>query len=471
MNVRRDPRWNAGIVGTLSLVGLGLAYASTELVAAAAVPLAYVFYGLISSLPDGATLELERELDPDAPAPGETTTVTLTVRNAGDSTLTDLRVVDGVPEALAVTEGSPRAALSLAPGDERTVEYCVVGKRGDHAFEDALVRLRSLSGVRVATTELPVGGETTLSCTNALDSRPAPDAAPVRAGSLPADSGGPGIEFHSTREYRPGDPLSRVDWRHLAKTGELTTVEFREQRATRVALVADVRPESRVVARPGHPTAAELCAHAAGRTHRALLAANDDADVTVLGLDAVDVPESVAVGPEGLPWPDGPRAAEAILEVASAVAGAEPRRTGADGDAARTGRYGDASDADAPEWVRDAVPDGGSAGSGSDTAGRTAVEDLAASMDARFPGDASVVLFSPLLDGVPVALCRALGRRGRRVTLLSPDVTGGETPGLAVADLERRLRRSALRDAGASVVDWDPTEPLSESLGRALERR
>ncbi|HIP56485.1 MAG TPA: DUF58 domain-containing protein [Ignisphaera aggregans] len=32
---------------------------------------------------------------------------------------------------------------------------------------------------------------------------------------------GPGIEFHSVREYRPGDDIRRVDWKHYAATQRL----------------------------------------------------------------------------------------------------------------------------------------------------------------------------------------------------------------------------------------------------------
>ena len=72
--------------------------------------------------------------------------MTVSVTNAGDSVLSDLRIVDGVPTELAVTEGSPRAAVSLRPGATAEFAYTVVAKRGDFAFGDARLVVRSLLG-------------------------------------------------------------------------------------------------------------------------------------------------------------------------------------------------------------------------------------------------------------------------------------------------------------------------------------
>ncbi|MBI3547858.1 MAG: DUF58 domain-containing protein [Elusimicrobia bacterium] len=54
-------------------------------------------------------------------------------------------------------------------------------------------------------------------------------------------------EFLSLREYRPGDPLRRVHWRSLPKTGKLIVKEFQEERFTRHALILDAcAPEGEV---------------------------------------------------------------------------------------------------------------------------------------------------------------------------------------------------------------------------------
>ena len=108
----RAARWRVGAPATLSLVTLGLLYASPLLLASALVPLGFVAYGALSAVPPDATVRIAREVDAPAPAPGDRVAVTVTVTNAGEGALPDCRVVDGVPPELAVVEGSPRAPAS-----------------------------------------------------------------------------------------------------------------------------------------------------------------------------------------------------------------------------------------------------------------------------------------------------------------------------------------------------------------------
>jgi uncharacterized protein (DUF58 family) len=52
-------------------------------------------------------------------------------------------------------------------------------------------------------------------------------------------------DFHSLRDYRPGDTRSRIHWRTSARRGELMVQQFEEQRNQDLALVLDLwRPET-----------------------------------------------------------------------------------------------------------------------------------------------------------------------------------------------------------------------------------
>ncbi|MFC7080291.1 DUF58 domain-containing protein [Halorussus caseinilyticus] len=300
MNRERVPRFRGALAGTLLLTTLGLFYAEHRLFAVAVVPLAYVAFGALSSLSGADEPDIRREFDAARPPPGEEVAVTLTVRNEGESALADVRVVDGVPDELAVVSGSPRAAVALRPGEEATCSYSVVAKRGDYDFDDPAVRVRTASGTDRATTEIPAAGETTLSCSRSVSDPPFGRPSLRRVGTHTTDSGGEGVEFHSTREYRPGDPVSRVDWRRFAKTGDLTTVEFREERAARTVVVVDARPVARTTPSAGYPNGAELCAYAGERLYDALTAANVATSVTAVGLGDGDLPGGLPA--DGLPW-------------------------------------------------------------------------------------------------------------------------------------------------------------------------
>jgi len=75
-------------------------------------------------------------------------------------------------------------------------------------------------------------------------------------GRTPADAGGDGVEFYATREYRMGDPMSRIDWNQTAKTGDMRTVEHRVERSVTVALLVDARGRAPTSARVTAPVRA-----------------------------------------------------------------------------------------------------------------------------------------------------------------------------------------------------------------------
>ena len=114
---RRAPRWRGAVAAAVVFVVVGLATRTGALVLAAAVPLCYLAADALSTppIPDG--LVARRRVHPTPAAPDRAVTVTLVVRNDSDRTLPDVRVVDGVPEDLAVLEGSPRGGDALGPGE------------------------------------------------------------------------------------------------------------------------------------------------------------------------------------------------------------------------------------------------------------------------------------------------------------------------------------------------------------------
>jgi uncharacterized repeat protein (TIGR01451 family) len=502
---------------------LGLLYAEHRLFAAAVVPLAYVAFGALSSLSGATTPSVERTFDPASPPPGAAVEVTLRVRNDGESALTDVRVIDGVPDELAVVEGSPRTALALRPGEEAEISYSVVAKRGDHEFDDPAVRVRTASATDRVTTAVEAEGETTLSCARSVSDPPFGQASPRRIGTHTTDSGGEGVEFHSTREYRPGDPLSRIDWRRFAKTGDLTTVQFREERAARTVVVVDARPVVRTTPSAGYPNGAELCAYAGERLYDALTAANVATSVTAVGLGEGDVPGGLPA--DALPWAASDARGSSARLVFEAVGRAadrgDPDEVPSDGahEVPTEGSSGvspDPAEAD-PEPAAEpaATTDGGLSDGGDSRSehtpdanqndadeneyiskryehksktnrdisnGDAAIRRLLA----RLPADAQVVLVSPVLDDWPASLARSLSVRGYDLAVLSPDVTGGslaggsstgsiddssserDSPGRTVAGTHRAIRLWDLRTTGATTVDWDVDEPLDLALERSL---
>ena len=444
----RFRRWGIALAGTVTLVSVGLLAAEPALFAGAAIPLAYVLVGALSRVP-AADLAAERTVAATAPTPGDPVAVTLTVENTGDSSLTDVRVVDGVPSELRVVEGSPRGCGSLRPGESMTVEYAVRSKRGTYAFDDPAVRIRPLAATEVATTTVESDGDTALTCANVVADVPLADATLPRAGTLPTDSGGSGLEFHATRDYQPGDPVSRIDWRRFAKTNELTTVEYREEQAVRTVLVVDARPVTRVTPEAGYPTGAELSAYAAERLLDALARSSVVASLTAVGLAEEDVVGGLS--PDGLAWvdPDGGAASQQADRLFDGIQSAAAR---------------DSVAADETGTVEGVAADG----SGEDAADDERQDPSVQRLLARLPPTAQVVVFSPTLDAWPVELATSLRARHYPTTVVSPDVTGGDDLAQSVATLERQLRLESIELVGATLIDWNLVDPIDIAMRASL---
>jgi uncharacterized protein (DUF58 family) len=237
----RSARYHGGLVAVLLVGAVGVLTGNDGLLLLALVPLAYVAYGTVGEA--GDSVAVERSFDPDQPRPDERVRVRVRVENTGDRTLPDVRIVDDVPEDTDV-EGAPALATALRPGETATLSYAVRPGYGTCRFGPVTVRSRNAAGTAAVTVERTPAADT-LDPTAAVDEVPLRDRTTPQAGRRPADAAGSGVEFYATREYRRGDPRSRIDWRRLARTGELTTVEFREERATTTVFVVDARPAAR----------------------------------------------------------------------------------------------------------------------------------------------------------------------------------------------------------------------------------
>ena len=449
----RHPRFTGGLLATLALVAAGVASGRTTLFVAATIPLVFVAYGALSSPPSAAGVRVERSLSEASPLPGDRVAVTLTVRNETESVLSDVRVADGVPADLRVVSGATEGAFALPPEDEATLSYAVVADRGQFSFDPPTVRVRGVSASASQTARQPADGDDALDCRVNVADLPLRRQTTAYAGALPTDTGGPGIEFHSTRDYQHGDPVNRINWRRYAKTGDLSTVNYRERRAAAVVLAVDAREESDVAARPGTPSGASLSAYAAAQAVRPLEEAGHQVGVAVFGIDD---PLTGADDPAWVP----PGTGDAHHARLATVLDAALENPDVEDETGDSGDDGSATDAD--ETVDDgaaervpttAAPDGGDA-----RVGRLA---------GRLTPGVQVAVCSPALDGFAADLARRLRADNHRVTAVCPDVTATDTPGNTLAAADRALAVDALRATGARVVDWSPDESLASAVARA----
>lgn len=459
-------RWTGLVLASLGLAGLGAVLGKPVVFAAAAVPLVFVAYAHLAPPP---TLEVSitREFDDPAPAPGDEVEVRLSVTNTSDRLLPDLRVVDGVPDELGVIKGSPRLGTTLAPGDTATARYTVVARQGRYTFSAPEAVALNIGGARLVSGS--VGAAQTLECSVPIEEVPLGQQTARNVGRLPADTGGSGIEFHSVRDYRHNDPQSRVDWRRFARSGELTTVNFREERAATVHLLLDETATTQAAIDPQRPTAAEYGVYAGDLAFRALLAQGNRVGVGFHPTDSVALP--VGAGP------DHDVRGRQLFQARSGPSTSATDGDGAPADLGRTRADGSGvvsnSGFDLGTWGDDARSDGHETG-GSGTPGgpRQDVGATVRSLAAELPRHAQVIYISPLYEDAALDIIDRLQTRGFEVTVLSPD-PGGATDRVPLdgrmARLERQVRLRRLLGRGVRVVDWSTDDPLQLVVARALE--
>lgn len=58
-----------------------------------------------------------------------------------------------------------------------------------------------------------------------------------------AREAGTGVEFYGIREYRPGDEIRRIVWRHLALAGRLTVKEMERESYQSILFIVDATPQ------------------------------------------------------------------------------------------------------------------------------------------------------------------------------------------------------------------------------------
>jgi uncharacterized protein (DUF58 family) len=431
----RTAHWTGVAALAFLTGGTGVLFGAPALVVAGAVGAVFAGYAGTARPPrthrDGEPLlELDRRVSDASPSPGEAVTVTVRLRNRGGP-LPDVRVADGVPEGLDVVDGAARHATALRSGAAVTFEYTVAATRGEHDWTPARVVVADASDS--VEREFALACETTLRCSLSLlpvDRLPGRAATTPYAGPVETDSGGAGLEFFATREYRHGDPLARIDWNRLARTGEVGTVEFRRERTATVVLVVDAGETAYRAPAPEERHAVERSVDAAGRLLTALLSAGDRVGIAVLA------PEEAWLAP-GTGTEHRARARDLLTTHPS---------------------------------LSPVPPEGERYGSFRDDRRTELRERRLRRLHSRLRGDAQVVLLSPCCDDYPAWVARRLRAYGHAVTVLSPDPTADDSPGHRLAGVERADRLRDLRGDGIPIVDWRPGDSLSAALARSQRR-
>lgn len=219
---------------------LGLGHLYMMAVATAAVPL--VSYAVGRRML--AELTMQREVQ-DVVWDGHPVPVHLHVENRSNLPKYFLQARDVLPKGVQTVNGDGVIPLAIPPkGNQDAVYEVIFPRRGRfrlgpveiHATDPLGMfffgsRLREQTEVLVLPSPLPLQSVERLG--GALYSMVGVHSAPVRGDS---------VEFLGIREYVPGDPLRRVDWKHSARYGELFVREFERYTQTEVCVLLDCSP-------------------------------------------------------------------------------------------------------------------------------------------------------------------------------------------------------------------------------------
>ncbi len=402
------------VIFSLFLIGLGSVNGG---VIALAIPLCLYLAAAVFFSPANPGIKAERELSVERIFPGIPVTVRLHVRNDGP-TAEEIHIEDVVPEAMRVTDGQTTLFTSLEAGEEAVLEYTVEAGRGDYRFTNVNITVREGFGLFERQFAIPAA--------HRLIVRPRPTRLkPMRirppqtrgfAGPIPSRQGGTGVDFFIVREYQPGDPQHRINWKIAAHgMDDLYTNVYEQERVADVGIILDAR-EQAYGDFANHPLF-ERSVQAAASLAEGYL--NDGNRVGLLvyggGIEAA--------------FPGvGKTQRQRILQVLGR---------------AHTGR-------------------------------NFALETLRYLPTRSFPSRSQVILISPLIQAdFPVLV--SLRALGYAVMVLSPDIitfdAGKVEPGsrgsyaLRLALAERALLLQKVRRAGMQVIDWNTDLPI-ETLAR-----
>ncbi|WP_298008092.1 DUF58 domain-containing protein [Anaerolinea sp.] len=342
--------------------------------------------------------------------------------NGGD--LPEVLIEDNVPEGLTVLDGETSRFLPLPAGEEIRLSYVVKGGRGDYRFNSLQVSYREGAGL--------FEGKIAVQASHRLMVRPRPRplrSIPIRppqtrgfAGPIPSRQGGVGIDFFLVREYQPGDPMRRINWKVTAREEQnLFTNLFEQQRVADVGIILDAREQS----------------YGGSNDH-------------LLFEHAVDATASIA---------------DAFLR---------------DGNRVGMLVYGAGIDTAFPGAGKIQHQRILQVLARAHLGSNYALESLSYLPTRFFPPHSQVVLISPLQPHDTEILI-TLRAHGYQVLVLSPDLirfdagqvapNSPEELALRIALAERKFALQKLRRAGIQVLDWDVTLPLEQVVRQAIPLR
>jgi uncharacterized protein (DUF58 family) len=235
-----------------ALLLVGLATRTGEVLALALPFIIYLASGLLFG-PQPFHLQVSRTISPDRISPGEPVTVALAITNTSAS-LEAISIEDVLPQGLVRVDGENSLLTSMAAGESVEMVYTVRAVRGYFSLPGLRVSASDRLGIFYRRMEgLAPGKIQVLPKAPQLKRFPIrPRYTKVYSGLIPARQGGSGVDFFGVREYQPGDPFRRINWRTSARYVEtLFSNDFEQERVADIGLILDARQRTNITTSQG----------------------------------------------------------------------------------------------------------------------------------------------------------------------------------------------------------------------------
>ena len=227
------------------LLLVGLATFTGGLIAISIPLIVYLLSSIIFG-PAEIRVDIERRIAPERAAPSSPVNVFLKVTNRGEN-IEEVFIADKLPPGLEVQQGNTSLLAEFKAGETKEIQYSVQGSRGIYHFEGVDLNANDRLALYRRTEFKPVQGSLFIMPEvpkiKRVDIRPRQTR--VYSGSVPANLGGPGVEFFSVREYQGGDPQKHINWRATARqTTKIFSNEYEQERVVDVGMILDARNRS-----------------------------------------------------------------------------------------------------------------------------------------------------------------------------------------------------------------------------------
>jgi uncharacterized protein (DUF58 family) len=166
-------------------------------------------------------------------------TVRMTVEALSDAPL--LEVLDPLPEGAELVGGNNNIVTSLEKGERRELSYRFrLPRRARFTLGGMAIRLHAASGLIYWEARFDDVKECVVyprAPSFREDIRPFHTQ--VNVGNYVSKILGEGLEFGDLRQYTPGDPMHRINWKASARTGRMHVNEYAQERNCDVVVMVD----------------------------------------------------------------------------------------------------------------------------------------------------------------------------------------------------------------------------------------